>query len=105
MLGPQAASAEPKLIETTPGHIRPASMVAPRMDVDSESGISSSTMRASGAIAWAHWTSSLLSGAHVALDAGTVAVIVPVVVTDTWENAQLLAGGAANGRMAVVATG
>ena len=42
-------------------------MLAPRMLLDIESGISTSTMRASGAIAWAHCTSSLLSGAHVAL--------------------------------------
>ncbi len=65
--GAQPGSAEPKLIDTTPAPILPARVLAPRVALDIELGISISTRRASGAIACAHCTSSLLSVAQVPL--------------------------------------
>ena len=62
----QLPSVAPKLIDTTPGPIALASFTAPRRLLRVASGASTRTMRASGAVAWAHCTSSVISVAQPA---------------------------------------
>ncbi len=63
----QAPSAAPKLIDTTPAPILLASATPPSRLLLFESVTSTSTMRASGAIACAHCTSSAISAIQPAL--------------------------------------
>ena len=60
----QLPSGAPKLIDTAPGPIALASCTAPIRLGSVASGASMSTMRAYGAVAWLHWTSSAISVAQ-----------------------------------------
>jgi hypothetical protein len=62
----QLPSLPPKLIDTAPGPIALASRIAPSRLLTEASAASISTMRASGAVACAHCTSSAISVAQPA---------------------------------------
>lgn len=73
-------SAAPKLIDTMPGPMALARLTAPSRLLIDASGASIRTMRARGAVAWAHCTSRAISVAQPESYAGGVEVRPPALV-------------------------
>ena len=95
----QEPSGAPKLIDTAPGPIALAKLIAPEKLVLEASGASIKIMRAIGAVAWAHSTSKAISVAHPASFAGDAELSVPAALLYTTENWQPVVGAAASGSL------